>query len=121
MMLITLQQAKDHLRIDTSDDNSDLTLKIEAASQAVLNYIANDLPFMNSAGEPDYDSAGIGIDIPAPIQSAVLLTLGVLYKDRDGVEYTDARQGADMARTGIIILPRAAHFLLDPYREPIVT
>jgi hypothetical protein len=32
MRLVTLQQASDHLRRDTTDDNADLELKVEAAS-----------------------------------------------------------------------------------------
>jgi hypothetical protein len=115
-MLVTLQQASDHLRRDTTDDDNDLTIKIEAASQAVLNYISDDLPFMNSAGVPDYDSSGVAIDVPAPIQSAVLLILGELYKNRDGEQYNE---DVSRQRLGNLIIPRAAHFLLDFYRSPI--
>lgn len=115
-MLVSLQQASDHLRRDTTDDDSDLTLKINAASQAVLNYITN-TSFLDSSGLPHYDSAGEPLGVPYPIQAAVLLILGDLYADRDGQAY---REGISTPRLGEIIIPRAAHFLLDPYRQPVV-
>lgn len=115
-MLVTLQEAKDHLRIDNNDDDNDLTLKVEAASQFILNYIASDLPFFNSAGIPDYDTAGVALDIPYPIKAATLIVLGTIYKDRDGEQYNE---DVSRERLGNLILPRSAHFLLDPYREVI--
>lgn len=116
-MLVSLQQASDHLRRDTTDDDADLMLKIEAASQAILNYVT-DHSFLGSSGEVEYDSAGEPLNVPRPIQSATLLILGVLYRDRDGEEMVSPRSGGGMARLGNIIIPRAAHFLLDPYRLP---
>ena len=116
-MLVSLQQASDHLRRDTGDDDNDLTLKIMAASQAVMNYIDTDQSFYNSAGIPDYDSAGVALDVPFPIQAAVLLILGDLYADRDGQNF---REGGSTPRVGEIVIPRSAHFLLDPYRTPLV-
>jgi len=118
VMLVSLAQASEHLRRDTTDDDADLTIKIKAASLAVLNYIS-DHSFLDSAGEPEVDSAGDPINVPEPIQSAVLLLVGNLYTDRFGQEYTEPKASADLLRSGNIILPRTVHFLLDPYREPI--
>ena len=118
MMLVTLQQASDHLRRDTSDDDAELTLIIKAASQAVINYIT-ETDFLNSSGEPDYDSSGAPLGVPDPIKSAVLLLIGNLYTDRYGQEFTNPKSSADLLRTGNIILPRVCHFLLDPYRKPV--
>lgn len=114
MKLVSLQQASDHLRRDTDDDDNDLLLKVEAASQAVVNYIDR-IDFLDTAGEPDMDSAGDPINVPRPIQAAVLLILGDLYADRDAEAY---REGNSTPRLGDIIIPRSAHFLLDPYRSP---
>lgn len=114
VMLVSLEQASVHLRRDTDDDDADLTIKIQAASQAVLNYI-DPVDFIDSSGEPEFDSDGNPVGVPAPIQSAVLLIIGDLYADRDGVDY---RSGNSTPRLGDIIIPRAAHFLLDPYRTP---
>ena len=38
-MLVTYEQACDQLRLDSDVDQADVTLKIEAASEAVLNYL----------------------------------------------------------------------------------
>src|SRR5690606_253679 len=113
MMLITLEQASDHLRRDTGDDDADLLLKIEAASQAVLNYIT-DKSFLED-GHVVYDSAGEPV-VPRPIQAAALIVLGQLYKDRDGEEMEERSD----PRLGDIVLPRTVHFLLDPYKTPVV-
>lgn len=115
VMLVSLEEANDHLRRDTSDDDNDLKLKIQAASQAVLTYI-DDRDFITSDGEPDYDSAGNPI-VPDPIKAAVLIILGILYADRDGPDFRD---GKSAPRVGDIILPRTVHFLLDAYRAPIL-
>jgi hypothetical protein len=111
VQLVSLDQASNHLRRDTTDDNSDLLLKIEAASQAVLNYI-DDYSFLDSAGEVDPT-----IPVPRPIQAAVLIILGDLYVNRDAPEY---REGGSAPRLGEITLPRTVHFLLDSYRTPII-
>jgi hypothetical protein len=108
VMLVTLKQASDHLRRDTSDDDSDLVLKIEAASQAVINYAPGSI-FFDSYGDPE--------DVPPPVQSAVLLILGDLYSDRDMQNF---REGGNAQRLGEITLSRTVHFLLDPYRQPTI-
>lgn len=112
--LVSLEQASNHLRRDTIDDDSDLLDKIEAASRAVLNYI-DDKDFLDSDGQIDYESSGEPIGVPAPIQSAVLLIVGDLYTDRDQQNF---REGGNYERTGRVLFSRTVHFLLDPYRTP---
>lgn len=118
-MLVSLQQASDHLRRDTSDDDADLTLKIAAASHAVVNYIGTDrasqIIEFDSSGEVTLDSNGDPVGVPEPIQLAVLVVLGDLYADRDGRDFIE---GGTAPRLEDIILPRTVHFLLDPYRKP---
>ncbi len=116
VMLVSLQQASDHLRRDTDDDDADLTIKIEAASQAVLNYIG-DQDFIDSAGEVEVDSAGDPVGVPRPIQAATFILVGQLYIDRDAPDFGGPNWRTP-ARTGEITLPKAVHFLLDPYRLP---
>jgi len=94
-MLVTLQEARDHLRSDETADNADLTLKIQAASGAVLNYLKGASPWQS-----EYDSnLGVRYDTaqnPIPllntagqkvlrweVRAAVLILLGYLYKNRD--------------------------------------
>lgn len=110
VMLVSLQQAKDHLRVDSSDEDNDLTLKIHAASAAVLNYIRNGADvFTDSAGDPIVDSNGAPMGIPYEIQAATLLMLGYLYKDRDGDPDKAYEHG---------YLPMPVMSLLYPYRVP---
>lgn len=116
VQLASLARARDQIRSDTNYDDADLTLTIEAASEAVLNYI-DDHTFLNSAGEADFDSDDEPVDVPAPIQKAVLMIVAMLYTDRDGEDF---RKGETAPRLGDIILPRAVHFLLDRYRIPTI-
>ena len=76
-MLVTVKQAADHLRIDDyADEISDLTLKIEAASEIVLGYIEQT--------EEDYpeDSNGEST-VPKALQAATLLLVGDMHRYRD--------------------------------------
>jgi hypothetical protein len=77
--LATYEEAVDHLRLDGDADQSDVELKIEAASEVVLNYLGNPDEYFDTAGEINADS------IPAVVKKAVLYLTGVLYSDRDGV------------------------------------
>lgn len=118
MKLISLQQAADHLRRDTSDDDTDLELKIEAASEAVMDYLGEyaDL-FTDSAGDVYEDSNGIALDVPKRVQQATLLTVAYLYKERDGSQEhsVDPQHGYGYA------LPKAATALLYSLRKPTVS
>lgn len=131
VMLVTLQQASDHLRRDTTDDDNDLRLKIGAVSRAILNYLKDDMLAyqfeMDEHGEPVLDSAGdiiylldsAGDFIPREeVQAAVLIMLGVVYVDRDAKEYVDPRAGGGQERLGNMSLPRVVHWILDPIRDP---
>lgn len=128
MMLVTLQEASEHLRRDTDDDDSDLTLKIHAASAAVLNYLKRE----SLAYEPERDEGGAiildehGYPLPAlddegdpivrfEVKAAVLLMLGELYKNREG------EQGGEVpSQWGYGYLPRPVVALLYPLRDPAV-
>lgn len=111
-MLVTLTQARAHLRSDTSDDDEDLTLKIHAASAAVINYIRNGADtFTDSAGDPILDTAGDPVGIPYEIKAATLLLIGYLYRNRDGDPDKDFSLG---------FLPFPVMALLYPYRDPSV-
>lgn len=123
VMLVTLEQASDHLRRDTGDDDADLTLKITGASHAIINYLKEPmLPYesdIDSAGEIYYPTDSNGDYIVRPeVQAAVLMMVGVLYVDRDAKEYTDPRAGGNLERLGNMSLPRAVHWLLDTIRKP---
>lgn len=131
VMLVTLEQASEHLRRDTSDDDSDLILKIHAASAAIQNYLKNPLLafqyltdengviILDSSDQPELvvDSAGNYIARPE-VQIATLIMIGIFYADRDAKEYINPRAGGGLERLGNMSLPRAVHWLLDPIRTP---
>ena len=85
MRLVTLQQARDHLRSDTDADDNDLLLKIEAASELIADYLkpAGMASFTDSAGYVLEDSNGDPLGVPRRVKAAALLMVGYLYKDRD--------------------------------------
>lgn len=92
MMLVTLDQARDHIRSDTDADDADLRLKIEAASSMVVSYLGSFLE-IDSEGDPFQDSNGELIGLKdrhkKRLQMATLLQVAFLYRERDGSqEYT---------------------------------
>lgn len=108
MLLVTLQQARDHLRSDTNADDNDLTLKIHIASDAVINYLKGGADtFLDSAGDPLEDSAGDIIGVPYAVQGAVLMLVDILYNQRDGGAVFDPNY-----------LPQPVVSLLYPLRDP---
>jgi hypothetical protein len=121
MMLVTLQQASDHVRRDTNADDADLTLKIHAASGAVLNYLKSGSPYeleRNSSGVIVEDSAGRPIPVTDSngdpvvlfeVRAAVLLMVGYLYRLRDDNEGKAFEPG---------YLPAPVTALLYPLRDP---
>jgi hypothetical protein len=98
-MLVTRQQAADHLRIDdATPEADDLDLKIMAASAVVLDYIERTIDdFLNS----DSDA-----EVPYQIQAATLLLVGDMYRYREAgsPDYNDAT------------LPSAVRALLYPLK-----
>ena len=95
--LITIEDARDHLRIDTDADDLWLNLMITAVSGAVLSWLKEDWrayqPLEDSNGELLEDSNGEtfpvldvnGNPVPKPqVMAAVLIELAQHYRFRDG-------------------------------------
>lgn len=124
MMLVRLEQAKEHLLVDFSSADADIKMKISAASGAVLNYLKNRKKLyvvevdedgdevLDSQGDPVYqlDSQGERI-IRSEVQHATLLLLGVFFRDRDGSDSSIWQPG---------FLPAPVTALLYPLRDPAV-
>ena len=75
-MLISLEQAKQHLQIDFPDLDADITSLAEEASAVVLAYL----------GVPTtewQDDQGRPAGVPGPVVVAVKLVLGELFKNRE--------------------------------------
>tara|TARA_R100001143_G_C3357653_1_gene133510 strand:+ start:1131 stop:1406 length:276 start_codon:yes stop_codon:yes gene_type:complete len=66
--VITLEQAKLHLRVDHDDEDAAITAMIDAATAAALDYLN-----MDELPNP----------VPAPVQAAILLQVGDLYANRE--------------------------------------
>lgn len=116
MRLVTLQQARDHLRSDTDADDTDLELKIEAASSLVVDYLKEYADsFLDSAGDVFVDSAGDPVGVPRKVQSATLVMIGYLYRERDG-----SNEFAVPAQWGYGFLPLGVTALLYNLRRPTV-
>jgi uncharacterized phage protein (predicted DNA packaging) len=74
MAIITLTEAKDHLRVQESDEDALISLYIEAAEAEIKNYINRDIPIVS----------GTSSKLPAPIKAAALLLVSDLFENRDG-------------------------------------
>lgn len=110
--LVTLAQASASLRRDQTVDDALLELHIAGASRAVLRYLKDGAYFLNSTGEPDYDSAGDPLGVPEDVQLATLLLVGEFYDNtRDGGKAESWPDG---------YLPPAVKNLLYPLRTPTV-
>ncbi|MGH6979042.1 MAG: head-tail connector protein [Brevundimonas sp.] len=68
--LLTMDEAKDHLRVDTDDEDELIQLYTDAAVQACLTYC--DLKLVPVGAEPSF-------------KAAALLNLGDLYGGREAV------------------------------------
>lgn len=82
-MIITRQQAMDHLRIDDATaEADDLDLKILAASDIVLDYLEmEESDFVIESSDSDSDETEY--DYPSSVQAAALLLVGDMYRFRD--------------------------------------
>ncbi|MCC4295849.1 head-tail connector protein [Brevundimonas aurantiaca] len=71
--LVTLDRAKAHLHIEGEDQDDELTLKVSDASETVIDYLKR----------PDH--GWTDETAPGQVQAAVLLVLGALWSQREGV------------------------------------
>lgn len=102
---VTLEQAKDHLRVDSDDSDNDLALKLASAQAAVLNYLKVDDLDALAVGDP----AAILPRVDGAVSAATLLMVGYFYRERDNDSTKEWEQG---------YLPRPVTALLYPLRDP---
>jgi uncharacterized phage protein (predicted DNA packaging) len=104
--LVTLEEAKLHLRIDEDYGDDDLMLKIKGGSAAILTYIqgSRDSVVTQSgeliAGEP-----------LNRVKTALLVLLGYLDRNRSGEEEEKLNQGE---------LPFSVSMLIYDLRKPTI-
>jgi hypothetical protein len=120
MMLVGIEDAKARLRIVHDAEDMDLELMIQQASAAVMNYLGKPLDHYSVSAGSDSDSE-VSSDsesssdgervrtVPAEVELATLLLVGILYRDRDGMEAKDWPHG---------YLPTPVTAFLYPLRDP---
>jgi hypothetical protein len=114
--LVSVEAASAHVRRDTVDDDDDFAIKIEAASEMVLDYIGSAAdPWTDSAGQPFEDSNGEAMDVPKRVQAATLIMVGYLYRERDA-----SNENQVPAQWGYGYLPVGVTALLYSLRKPTV-
>lgn len=104
--LVTLPQAKEHLRIDDDAGDADLSLKILAGSAAILAYVQGSRDLIVSS-----DGALIEGEPLRRTQTALLMLLGWLDRNRGGEEEEKLQQGE---------LPFSVTMLIYDLRRPTI-
>lgn len=117
---VTLTEAKAHLRVDFSDEDTAIELLIGAASSAVKNYLKSasvyeperdedDTPIYDSDGFPEIDEdSNTPRTVRLEVKQAVLILVGEWYKNRESAQ--------DMIDPGHLPVPVMS--LLYPLRDP---
>jgi hypothetical protein len=95
MAYVTLEQAKDHLRVDIADDDFYILELIAVSEAAVENEIGTTLV-----------SNLVGGVLPKPLYQAILLMVGHLYATREPV----------MVGVSVVKCPFTLEYLLYPYK-----
>jgi hypothetical protein len=108
--LVTLDEAKNHLRVMHTEEDVNILLMIHAASSAVLNYLKENVSDWDGTLIPGSSSSSNNpASLPSEVKMAVLYLIGVFYRDRDG----DFLKDHD-----INYLPRTVVNILYPLRMP---
>ena len=94
-MYVTIEQAKDHLRVDFDDDDFYIKDLIAVAEASVANEIGTTLA-----------SNEVGGVLPMPLYQAILLMTGHLYATREPV----------MVGVSVAKCPFTLEYLLYPYK-----
>lgn len=107
--IVTLAQAKAHLRITSAAEDADLALKLEDAHALVLDYVADskDADYVTAMEAWDDETA------PKAIRAAILRTFGDLTRFR-GNDDDPSETRVD----GTSALSPRARQLLRLYRDP---
>lgn len=106
-MLVSLDRAKAQQYITHSSDDLEVTLKVQEATDIVLDYIGDRANAHNwSAAYPLPEGA---LPVPGVVSSAILLVFGALWEGREGA--------ADSPEP----ISPAVERLLRRYRDPVVS
>lgn len=104
--LITLQEAKDHLRIRHEDEDPDINDKLLAATQVIIDYLSR----RDTAWNAEMD-AWTPETVPKSVRAAILVQLGELSVKRGDEDPTPvAPTPTSLSATVMALLMR--------YRDP---
>lgn len=93
-MIVSLQETKQHLRVDQDAEDDLIALYIKAAHEYVENYLDSNIPGINDSPEA----------IPFSIKAAALLLIGGMYQNREDTIPTNLKENS------------AVQNLLQPFR-----
>lgn len=109
MALVTLEQARLHLRVDETEEDSLIALWINAAEQSAQAFLGRNV-YEDQAALDEAVNDGTAGDEPMVvndlIRAGILLTVGHLYANRE-----DVAAGVSFAK-----IPVGAEYLLMPHR-----
>lgn len=111
MMLVSVEVAKVRLKYDEIDEEDDLELAIQGASEAVASYLALVVDSDGTVYDGE-DSSGIIEGVPAVVVNAVIALVGYWKRDPTGV---------DMRVLEANSLPRHVVSILAGLRDPTVS
>ncbi|AQQ67484.1 hypothetical protein Mag101_07405 [Microbulbifer agarilyticus] len=97
MSTVALGDAKAHLNVEHSDDDTYIQGLIDAAEDHVAQYLNRDLPWKDDLGQE--------VSVPASVIAAIKLLIGTLYEVRE----------TTVVGTIVSEVPAFTH-LLAPYR-----
>jgi hypothetical protein len=110
MALVTLLQAKEHLRVDSNDEDGLIQTYLQAAEKLCVSFLNRNVYESDAAMQTamlDMEAGDHPMVVDDLIRSAVLLVAGHLYANREEVI------------TGTIAtrMPVGAEYLLMPHRK----
>lgn len=101
MSIVTLAEARQHLRIDDTADDAMLQLYLDAVEIAMAEHLNRSLY------ESDVGDDATGLVLTVALRAAILLQVGALYAHREEVTVV----------TGTVLrLTEVVARLVDPYR-----
>lgn len=106
-MLVSIDRAKTQEYIIHSEDDLEVALKIQEASDIVLDYIGDRANVNKWSAE--YPLPEGSVPVPGVVSAAVLLVFGALWEGREGAE--DSPEP----------ISPAVERLLRRYRDPVVS
>lgn len=122
LRLITLQQAKDHLRVTWDHEDVQILEFIEIASNAIALYMKSSMAaylLTNGEAPPIINGSNevVDYDIPPVMKGACKIYVGELFKNREAQQ--DGEIGGALGIPhGYGYLPRPVVALLFPLRDP---